>query len=71
MTSWMRSLASSLVSRWATWVLAVAGLMVSASAISALDSPRATIASTSNSRSVSTRRSRSLAWLRLSPAGSG
>ena len=52
-TSWMRSRASSLVSRWATWVLAVAGLIVSRSAISALDRPRATIARTSCSRSVS------------------
>jgi len=55
MTSWMRSLASSFVSRWATWVLAVAGLIVSSSAISALDMPRATILSTSSSRSVSIR----------------
>jgi len=61
MTSWMRSRASSLVSRCATWVFAVAGLIVRWSAISALDMPRATSSSTSRSRSVSTSMARACA----------
>src|SRR5215469_1341238 len=61
MTSCTRSRASSLVSRCATCVLAVAGEMYSRSAISALDMPVATRRSTSDSRSVSSWATRSVA----------
>src|SRR3954452_6442977 len=53
-TSWARSRAWSLVSTRLTWVLAVAMLTKSSSAISAFERPLPARASTSRSRSVST-----------------
>src|SRR5579863_7136954 len=41
-TSWVRSRACSLLSRWPTWVFAVAGLTTSRAATSAFDNPSAT-----------------------------
>src|SRR5579863_5598149 len=51
-TSWTRSRAPSLVSRCATWVLAVAWEMYRRRAISAFDRPAATRPRTSRSRPV-------------------
>src|SRR5215475_15713382 len=51
-TRWTRSRAFSLASRWLTWVLVVAALIESLSAISVLDRPVAMSASTSRSRVV-------------------
>ena len=59
-TSWARSRAFSLVKMRLTWVLEVSGLRNRRAAISSLDRPSATSASTSRSRSVSPVSARSL-----------
>src|SRR5215207_6318203 len=56
-TIWARSLAPSLIIARLTWVFAVAGLTTRRWAISSFDSPAATRAMTSRSRSVSVSRS--------------
>src|ERR671914_698868 len=74
-TSWARSRAWSLARTRLTWVLAVAALTTSCSAISALERPLATRASTSRSRSVSEARAAGVTGLgsgrRGEPAAKG